>query len=99
MRVLPPTGESEADGYIPTRKRGHHRPVRARQFLWRSLSCRGADSRCHGKDYGASVIVRLEKQAMLRVLREEPTFAELFIAFMVTRNIRIQEDLIDQLFN
>lgn len=46
-----------------------------------------------------SVIVRLEKQAMLRVLREEPTFAELFIAFMVTRNIRIQEDLIDQLFN
>jgi CRP-like cAMP-binding protein len=45
------------------------------------------------------VIVRLEKQAMLRVLREEPTFAELFIAFMVTRNIRIQEDLIDQLFN
>ena len=36
---------------------------------------------------------------MLRVLREEPTFAELFIAFMVTRNIRIQEDLIDQLFN
>ena len=46
-----------------------------------------------------SVIVRIEKQAMIHVLREEPTFSELFISYMLSRNIRIQEDLVDQLFN
>ena len=44
-------------------------------------------------------IVRLEKPAMLRVLRTEPTFSERFIAHLLVRNIRIEEDLVDQLFN
>jgi CRP-like cAMP-binding protein len=46
-----------------------------------------------------SAIVRIEKQAMINVLREEPAFSELFISYMLSRNIRIQEDLVDQLFN
>ena len=36
---------------------------------------------------------------MIRVLQEEPTFAELFMAYLLANNIRIQEDLVDQLFN
>jgi CRP-like cAMP-binding protein len=44
-------------------------------------------------------LVRLEKSAMVAVLREEPTFSALFISYLVTRNIRIEEDLVDQLFN
>ena len=44
-------------------------------------------------------IVRIDKQAMIRVLHDEPTFSELFLAYLLTRNIRIQEDLVDQLFN
>lgn len=36
---------------------------------------------------------------MIRVLHEEPTFAELFLSYLLSRNIRIQEDLVDQLFN
>jgi CRP-like cAMP-binding protein len=44
-------------------------------------------------------IVRLEKPAMIRVLREEPAFSELFLAYLLSRNIRIEEDLVDQLFN
>ena len=44
-------------------------------------------------------ILRIDKQAMIRVLHDEPTFSELFLAYLLTRNIRIQEDLVDQLFN
>jgi CRP/FNR family transcriptional regulator, cyclic AMP receptor protein len=46
-----------------------------------------------------SSIVRIDKQAMIRVLHNEPTFSELFLAYLLARNIRIQEDLVDQLFN
>lgn len=47
----------------------------------------------------ASTIVRIDKDTMIRVLHEEPTFAELFLSYMLAHNIRIQEDLVDQLFN
>jgi len=44
-------------------------------------------------------ILRLEKSAMVRVLHTEPAFAERFITHLLARNIRIEEDLVDQLFN
>ena len=46
-----------------------------------------------------SVIVRLEKASILRVIRQEPAFAELFIAHLLGRTIRAESDLVDQLFN
>jgi len=46
-----------------------------------------------------STIVRIEKNAMIRVLHEEATFSELFMSHLLSRNIRIEEDLVDQLFN
>ena len=46
-----------------------------------------------------SSIVRIDKDAMIRVLHNEPAFSELFVAYLLARNIRIQEDLVDQLFN
>ena len=36
---------------------------------------------------------------MIRVLRDEPSFSEMFMAYLLSRNLRIQEDLIDHLFN
>jgi CRP-like cAMP-binding protein len=45
------------------------------------------------------VIVRLAKPAMIRVLHEEPAFSEMFLAYVLSRNMRIEEDLVDQLFN
>src|SRR6202171_1451393 len=36
---------------------------------------------------------------MLRVLHEEPAFSEMFLAYLLSRNMRIEEDLVDQLFN
>jgi CRP-like cAMP-binding protein len=46
-----------------------------------------------------SSVLIIEKAAMTRLLHEEPTFADRFIAFMLTRNMRIEADLVDQLFN
>jgi CRP/FNR family cyclic AMP-dependent transcriptional regulator len=46
-----------------------------------------------------SSIVRIDKQAMIDTLRNEPTFSELFLTYLLARNIRIQEDLVDHLFN
>jgi CRP-like cAMP-binding protein len=46
-----------------------------------------------------SVIVRIEKAEVVRVIHEEPAFAELFIAYLLARNSRVEEDLVDQLFN
>jgi CRP/FNR family transcriptional regulator, cyclic AMP receptor protein len=45
------------------------------------------------------VIVRMGKESIIRVIHEEPSFAELFIAHLLARNIRVEEDLVDQLFN
>lgn len=44
-------------------------------------------------------LVRIEKQAMTRVLQGEPTVADRFLRFLLVRTIRIQEDLVDQLLN
>jgi CRP/FNR family transcriptional regulator, cyclic AMP receptor protein len=46
-----------------------------------------------------SAIMRFTKAAIVRVLREQPTFAEKFMAHLVARNARVEEDLVDQLFN
>jgi CRP/FNR family transcriptional regulator, cyclic AMP receptor protein len=45
------------------------------------------------------VITRLEKAAIVRVLHDEPKFSEMFMAYLLTRNARVEEDLVDQLFN
>ena len=46
-----------------------------------------------------STIVRIDKQVMIHVLGNEPTFSSIFLEYILARNLRIQEDLVDQLFN
>ena len=48
---------------------------------------------------GGCSITRLEKGALIRVLHDEPAFSEVFMAYLLARNTRIEADLIDQLFN
>ena len=48
---------------------------------------------------GACTVLVVEKQEMVRQLHAQPAFADRFLTHMLTRNIRIEEDLIDQLFN
>ena len=45
------------------------------------------------------VITSITKEAMIATLRSEPKFSELFMAYLLTRSSRVEEDLIDQLFN
>jgi len=46
-----------------------------------------------------SRLQRIDKAAMLRMLHEQPMFAEAFMSYVLMHSIRIQEDLVDQLFN
>jgi CRP-like cAMP-binding protein len=46
-----------------------------------------------------SEVMRVQKSEMVRVIHAEPAFAEMFIAHLLTRNSRVEEDLVDQLFN
>ena len=45
------------------------------------------------------VVTRVEKAAMINVLHDEARFADIFISYLLSRNSRVEEDLIDQLFN
>ncbi len=46
-----------------------------------------------------AVIMRLDKAAIVRVLHDEPKFSEMFMSHLLARNARVEEDLVDQLFN
>src|ERR1700688_564664 len=46
-----------------------------------------------------TTLLAIEKQEMIRVLHAEHEFSDRFVAYMLTRNIRIEQDLVDQLFN
>lgn len=47
----------------------------------------------------ATSVVRIDKEAMTAVLHKEPAFSELFMSYLLSHNMRIEEDLVDQLFN
>ena len=47
----------------------------------------------------ATSVLVIEKAAMLQLLRDEPTFSERFISYMLERNLRVEADLVDHLFN
>jgi len=44
-------------------------------------------------------VQRIDKKAMMAALHREPTFSELFVSYLLARNVRYEEDLVDQLFN
>jgi CRP/FNR family transcriptional regulator, cyclic AMP receptor protein len=44
-------------------------------------------------------VMRVEKKSMVEVLHRESSFSEMFVAYLLARNIRYEEDLVDQLFN
>ena len=47
----------------------------------------------------ATTVLAIEKKEMIRVLHAEHAFSDRFISYMLSRNIRVEEDLVDQLFN
>ena len=54
---------------------------------------------CTARSMGHSNIIRLRKGSTIRMLGRDPQFASLFVGYLLSRVIRIEEDLIDQFFN
>ncbi len=54
---------------------------------------------CTARSIGQSNITRLSKKSAVRTLKRDPEFAALFVAYLLSRIIRIEEDLVDQFFN
>ena len=48
---------------------------------------------------GPVAVLEIEREEMTRVIHEEHEFSDRFVAHMLKRNVRIEEDLVDQLFN
>jgi CRP/FNR family transcriptional regulator, cyclic AMP receptor protein len=44
-------------------------------------------------------LMRIDKKSMMEVIHREHSFSDMFVAYLLTRNIRYEEDLVDQLFN
>jgi len=54
---------------------------------------------CTASSIGQSNVIRLEKGSTVRTLKRDPQFARLFVGYLLSRVVRIEEDLIDQFFN
>ena len=63
--------------------------------------CLAAQSRRMGSATALTdaAVLRIEKSAMMRVLHREHALSDMFVAYLLARNIRYEEDLVDQLFN
>jgi len=46
-----------------------------------------------------AAVARIDKDTMIRLLRDQPNFSQLFMGFLLSRNVQIEADLVDQLFN
>jgi CRP-like cAMP-binding protein len=54
---------------------------------------------CSATAMGDCSVMRIEKKSMMEVLHREHDFSDMFVAYLLARNIRYEEDLVDQLFN
>ncbi len=54
---------------------------------------------CTARSIGKSSLIRLQRDSTVRTLRRDPQFAALFVEYLLSRIVRIEEDLIDQFFN
>jgi CRP/FNR family cyclic AMP-dependent transcriptional regulator len=63
--------------------------------------CLAGQSRriCTARSIGQSNVIRLQKERTIRALKRDTHFATLFVGYLLTRVVRIEEDLIDQFFN
>ena len=73
--------------------------ARGRPFLRRGCLAGQTQRMATATEMAASTILAVEKPEMVRQLHAQPAFADRFLTHMLTRNIRIEEDLIDELFN
>ena len=68
-------------------------------FLGEGSPRRPASSHGDGDRDSEGSLLKLERKTIVRLLHDQPTFSELFMTYLLARNVRIEEDLVDQLFN
>ena len=73
--------------------------LREGDFLGESVLAGGSRRLGHATALEACTLLFIEKGAMSRLLQQEPAMAERFIAYVLARNMQVEADLIDQLFN
>ena len=98
-RVLYPGGQGQADRGLEAGQRSRRRGTGTWVLFWGILPRRTDGSFGDRDRPGRLQLVRIDKDAMIRMLHEEPTFAELFIAYLLAHTLRVEADLVDQLFN
>jgi len=54
---------------------------------------------CSATTMSDCTVMRIDKKSMMEVIHRERAFSDMFVAYLLTRNIRYEEDLVDQLFN
>ena len=86
-------------GVISRREGSGHRGIDGAHFFGEGCLAGQSQRMATATAMTACTILIVEKQEMVRQLHAKPAFADRFLTHMLTRNIRIEEDLIDQLFN
>ena len=98
-RVLHPERQGEGHGRLGARQGSGRRNPRSGRVLRRGMPGRAGAAHGDGRDDDGSRHHAAGKSGHRRVLHEEPAFSEMFIAHLLARTIRVEADLVDQLFN
>ncbi len=71
----------------------------AGEFFGQESLIRGRAHRTNAVATGPSTIAKIDSAAMTRVMEAQPTLASMFLSFVLSRNVQIEDDLVDHLFN
>ncbi len=100
LRVLYPDRTGETHRSFEERERSYDYAALCRSIYGRGIDCRSVGLRmATATAISACVVLKIEREEMIRVLHEEHAFSDLFLKFLLARGMRTQADLIDQLFN
>jgi CRP/FNR family cyclic AMP-dependent transcriptional regulator len=84
---------------VTTRKKAIIAILRRGSFFGEGCLAGQALRICTARSIGQSNVIRLQKESTLRTLKRDPQFAAVFVGYLLSRVVRIEEDLIDQFFN
>ena len=84
---------------VTTRKKAIIAIVQRGSFFGEGCLAGQALRICTARSIGPSNVIRLQKERMVRTLRRDAQFARLLVGYLLSRVVRIEEDLIDQFFN
>jgi hypothetical protein len=94
-----PERQGEADGPLRAREGSGRRDPGGRGLFGEGCLAGQALRMATATAMTECSILRLQKETMIRMLHNEPALSELFMSYLLSRNVRIEEDLVDQLFN